>query len=82
MQDQEEITSVAKEKFGEVLGIRSTPKGAYVLLIRRAEPANEALPYMTIRSVVNPINPNGRIDFAWGHYDMDEASAEADFATR
>ncbi len=54
MQDQENINSVAKEKFGEVLDIRSTPKGGYVLLIRRAEPANEAVPFMTIRSVVNP----------------------------
>lgn len=79
MQDQEKIKSVAKEKFGDVLDIRTTPKGGYVVLIRRTEPANETLPFMTIRSVVNP---NGGVDFAWGRYDMAEAPAREDFATR
>lgn len=82
MQEQKVITSVAKEKFGEVLDIRSTPKGGYVLLIRRAEPANEAVPFMTIRSVINPKEHGGAVVFNWGNYDMDEASAKEDFATR
>ncbi len=82
MQDQENINSVAKEQFGEVLDIRSSPKGGYVLLIRRAEPANESVPFMTIRSVVNPKEYGAAVVFNWGHYDMDEASAKADFTTR
>jgi len=81
-QDQEKITSIAKARFGEVLDIRATPKGGYVLLIQRTEPANEALPFMTIRGVVNPNNSNGGVDFNWGHYDMNEVAAKEDFATR
>lgn len=80
--EEQLISTAATEKFGEVLNIRPTTKGGHVLLIRRAEPANEDVPYMTIRSVVNPKEHGGAVVFNWGRYDMNESDAKDDFATR
>jgi hypothetical protein len=77
--NREKLADAVHLKFGSILAQRPHPNGGTVFLILRAEPANAALPYMTIRGV---INASGKADFSWGHYDMIEEVARKDFDVR
>lgn len=69
----------ASSKFGEVYSVGKHDTGDFVLMIRRSEPANRYLPYMTIRANVGV---RGNVDFQHGHYDMSEFDACESFRER
>lgn len=69
----------ASSKFGEVYSIGKHDTGDFVLMIRRDDPANTYLPYMTIRATVSV---HGSVSFYHGYYDMSEFDACTSFRER
>lgn len=76
----EKLMQAAEEKFGEVIDATAYPRGGYLLLIKRSDPAREDLPYMTIRGLISPADDKAQ--FHWGHYDMTREQAKRNYAER
>lgn len=75
----ERMWRCATTKFGEVLATRKHSNSGTVFMIERREPANESLPFMTIRGFANA---SGYISFEHGHYDLNASDAQRSFEAR